>query len=53
LEDVALNEGTLLKIENHDGVLQMTPVDVEVSRQMEAFLRTEKQHQRSYQELAK
>ena len=29
LEDLAVGEGSLLKAENRDGVLQMTPVDVE------------------------
>ena len=41
LEELALGEGALLKAENRDGVLQMTPV------------RTEAQHRRSYRELAK
>ena len=53
LEDLAVGEGSLLKAENRDGVLQMTPVDAEFTRQVEAFLRTEGQHRRSYRELAK
>lgn len=53
LEDLAVGEGALLKAENRNGVLQMTPVDAEFSRQVEAFLRTEEQHRRSYRELAK
>ena len=53
MDDLAVAEGSLLKAENRDGVLQMTPVDVEFSRQVAAFLRTEGQHRRSYRELAK
>jgi antitoxin component of MazEF toxin-antitoxin module len=53
LEDVALSEATLLTAENRDGILQMTPVDLEFSRQVEAFLETERAHRRSYRELAK
>ncbi len=52
-EAMAIREGSLLKAENRDGVLQMTPVDVEFTRQVEAFLQTEGQHRRSYRELAK
>ena len=53
LENLALGEGSLLEAENRDGVLQMTPIDVEFARQVEAFLQTEEQHRRSYRELAK
>lgn len=53
MEDLAVHEGSLLKAENHNGVLHMTPIDVEFSLQVEAFLRTEGQHRRSYRELAK
>lgn len=53
MEAMAVGEGSLLKAENRDGVLQMTPVDVEFTRQVEAFLQTEGQHRRSYRELAK
>ena len=53
LENLAVGEGSLLKAENRDGVLQMTPIDVEFARQVEAFLQTEEQHRRSYRELAK
>lgn len=53
LEDLAVGEGSLLKAENRDGVLQMTPIDAEFTRQVEAFLQTEGQHRRSYRELAK
>lgn len=53
MEDLAVSEGSLLQAENRDGILQMTPVDAEFSRQVEAFLRTEAQHRRSYRELAK
>lgn len=53
LEDLAVGEGSLLKAENPDGVLHMTPIDAESARQVEAFLQTEGQHRRSYRELAK
>ena len=53
LEAMAVGEGSLFQVENRDGVLQMTPVDVEFTRQVEAFLQTEGQHRRSYRELAK
>ena len=53
MEEMAVHEGSLLKAESEDGVLRMTPVDPEFSRQVEAFLRTERQHRRSYRELAK
>ena len=53
MEDLAVQEGSLLQAENHNGVLHMTPIDAEFSLQVEAFLRTEEQHRRSYRELAK
>ncbi len=53
LEDLAVGEGSLLKVENGDGVLQMTQINAEFTRQVEAFLQTEGQHRRSYRELAK
>ena len=53
LEAMAVSEGSLLKAESHNGVLQMTPLDPEFSRQVDAFLKTEGQHRRSYRELAK
>ena len=53
MESMAVGEGSLLRAENRDGVLQMTPVDMEFTRQVEAFLQTEGEHRRSYRELAK
>ena len=53
MEAMAVGEGSLLKAENRDGVLQITPVDAEFTRQVKAFLQTEGQHRRSYRELAK
>ncbi len=53
LEAMAVGEGSLLQAESRDGVLQMTPVAAEFTRQVEAFLQTEGQHRRSYRELAK
>ncbi len=53
LDDMAVAEGSLLKLEKHEGVYRMTPVDEEFTRQVEAFLRTEPLHRNSYRELAK
>ena len=53
LEDLAVEEGSLLNVEKHAGVYQMTPIDKEFTRQVEAFLRTEPLHRNSYRELAK
>lgn len=53
MDDLAVSEGSLFKAENQEGVLQMTPIDAEFTRQVEAFLQTEAQHRRSYRELAK
>lgn len=53
MEDMAVEEGSLFKAENRNGVLEMTPVDSEFTRQVEAFLQTEGKHRRSYRELAK
>ncbi len=53
MDDLAVSEGSLLRAEKRDGVLQMTPVDADFTRQVEAFLQTEAQHRRSYRELAK
>ncbi len=50
---MAVGEGSLLKAETRDGVLQMTPVDAEFTRQVKAFLQTEGQHRRSYPEVAR
>lgn len=37
MEGLAVGEGSLLRAENRDGVLHMTPVDAEFTRQVEAF----------------
>ncbi len=53
MDQMSVVEGSLLNVESHDGVLHMTPVDAEFTRQVEAFLHTEGEHRRSYRELAK
>ncbi len=53
LEEMAVAEGSVLNVEKHEGVFQMTPVDEEFTRQVEAFLRTEALHRNTYRELAK
>lgn len=53
MDTLAVGEGSLLNVESREGVLQMTPINAEFSRQMEAFLRTEADHRHSYRELAK
>ena len=53
LEDMSVAEGSLLTVEKHEGVYQLTPVDEDFTRQVEAFLRTEPLHKKTYRELAK
>ncbi len=53
LEDLALEEGSLLEVEKVDGTYRLTPVDAQFTRQVEAFLRTEPLHRNTYRELAK
>jgi putative addiction module antidote len=53
LEEMALEEGSLVDVDKVGSVFQLTPVDEEFSRQVEAFLRTEPQHRNTYRELAK
>ncbi len=53
LEELAVSEGSLLRVEKHDGVYQMKPADEEFTRQVEAFKKTEPLHRKSYAELAK
>ncbi|HEY4011255.1 MAG TPA: hypothetical protein VGM11_13960 [Acidobacteriaceae bacterium] len=53
LEDMALEEGSLVDVDKVGNVFQLTPVDEEFTRQVEAFLRTEPQHRNTYRELAK
>ena len=53
LEELALEEGSLLEVEKVEGVYRMVPADAEFTRQVEAFLRTEPLHRNTYRELAK
>jgi len=53
LDDLALEEGSKLEVEKVDGAYRMVPADVEFTRQVEAFLRTEPLHKSTYRELAK
>jgi len=53
LEELALEEGSMLEVEKVDGAYRMVPADAEFSRQVEAFLRTEPMHRNTYRELAK
>jgi putative addiction module antidote len=53
LEEMALQEGSLVDVDKIGTVFQLTPVDEEFTRQVEAFLRTEPQHRSTYRELAK
>jgi antitoxin component of MazEF toxin-antitoxin module len=53
LEEMALEEGSLVDVDKVGNVYQLTPVDEEFTRQVEAFLRTEPQHRNTYRELAK
>lgn len=53
LEEMALEEGSLVDVDKVGNVYQLTPVDEEFSRQVEAFLRTEAHHRNTYRELAK
>jgi putative addiction module antidote len=53
LEDMALQEGSVVDVDKVEGTYRMTPADAEFSRQVEAFLRTEPLHRNTYRELAK
>lgn len=53
LEEMHVVENSILNVEKVKGVYQMTPVDEQFSRQVEAFLRTEPLHRNTYRELAK
>jgi antitoxin MazE len=53
LEELSLEEGSLLGLEKVDGTYQMIPADAQFTRQVEAFLRTEPLHKNTYRELAK
>ena len=53
MDEMALQEGSRLEVTRVEGVMQMSPTDAHFTRQVEAFLRTEKLHQNTYRELAK
>ena len=53
LEQMALQEGSMLEVNQVDGVIQMSPADAQFTRQVEAFLKTEALHRNTYRELAK
>ena len=53
LDQLAVGEGSFFEAENHDGVLQMKPVDAEFSRQVAALMQVEVEHRSSLRELAK
>ena len=53
MDEMALQEGSRLEVTRVEGVIQMSPTDAHFTRQVEAFLRTEKLHRNTYRELAK
>jgi putative addiction module antidote len=53
LEEMSLEEGSLLDVDRVEGVYRMTPADAEFTSQVEAFLRSEPRHRNTYRELAK
>ncbi len=53
LEEMHVMENSVLNVEKVGGVYQMTPLDEQFSKQVEAFLRTEPLHRNTYRELAK
>ncbi len=53
VEDLAVQENSLLTVSKVGGVYQLTPYDEEFTAQVEAFLRTEGRHRNTYRELAK
>ena len=53
LDELALEEGSKLRVEKVDGAYRMVPADAEFTRQVEAFLLTEPLHKSTYRELAK
>ena len=53
LDDLALQEGSMLEVEKSDGAIRMVPADEQFTRQVEAFLKTEPFHRNTYRELAK
>ena len=53
LDELALEEGSMLEVEKVDGTYRMVPADAQFTRQVEAFLRTEPPHRNTYRELAK
>ncbi len=53
MEEMAVEEGSMLNVVKVDGVYQILPYDPEFARALKAFRDTEPQHQNSYRELAK
>ncbi len=53
MEEMALQEGSMLEVNKVDGMIQMSPTDAQFAKQVEAFLRTEPMHRNTYRELAK
>ena len=53
MEEMAVEEGSMLNVVKVDGVYQILPYDPEFARALQAFRDTEPQHQNSYRELAK
>lgn len=53
MEEMALQEGSLLEVTRLEGAIQMSPTDAQFTKQVEAFLRTEALHRNTYRELAK
>lgn len=53
LDEMALVEGASIHVEKVGNVHQMSPVDAQFTRQVEAFLRSEPRHRNTYRELAK
>ena len=53
MEEMALQEGSLLEVTRSEGAMQMTPADAQFTKQVEAFLKTEGLHRNTYRELAK
>jgi len=53
MEEMHVEEGSLIELNKVDGGHVMKPVDEQFSRQVEAFLRTEQRHRNTYRELAK
>ena len=53
VEDLRLQEGTVLQLVKTDKGIELSPYDADFARQLEAFRSTEADHRNSYRELAK